>query len=107
MDESLVSNQQEDTLQIVAQAPWSPPAPFPLPLLEDLTQIRQPVEPFHLCVVKMEWMELALAMVMDTFALRYVAVWHVVPLSHWTVADPTPVLALAQMALSPIPLSAV
>ena len=52
-------------------------------------------------------MELALALVMDTLALRDVAVLHVAPLSHWIVSVLTLVLTLAQRVLFPIPLSAV
>ena len=67
-------HQQEDSLQSVAQAPRLSPASFPLPPVQDFPQTHQPVGPSQWCVVKVEWMELALAMVMDTLAVRDVAV---------------------------------
>ena len=98
---------KKTALQIVAQAPRFSQAPLPLPPLQDLPQTHQPVEPSQWCVVNVEWIELALAEMLDTLALRDVAVRHVVPLSHWTVSVSTPDLALAQRVLFPIPLSAV
>ena len=93
-------NLSPGTSMKTAQAPRLSPTSFPLPPLQDLPQTHQPVELSQQCVVKVEWTELALAMVMDTLVLRYVAVLHVVLLSHW-------VLTLAQRLLFPIPLSAV
>ena len=100
MDESLSGHQQEDSLQIVAQAPQLSPTSFALPPPQDLPQTHQIVEPSHR-VVKVEWMELALAMVMDSLALRYVAVLQCV------ASISTLVPALAKRALFPIPLLAV
>ena len=59
------------------------------------------------CESGVEWTELALAEVMDTLALRDVAVLHVVPSSHWIVSVSALVLTRAQRVLFPIPLSAV
>ena len=70
---------KKTTLQIVAQVPQLLPTSFPLSHLQDLPQIHRPVELSQQCLVNVEWTDLALAMVMDTLALRCVAVLHVVP----------------------------
>ena len=70
---------KKTTFRLWPRAPQSSPTSFPLSHLQDLPQIHQPVELSQRCVMKVEWTELAVAMVMDTLALRCVAVLHVVP----------------------------
>ena len=107
MDESLVGHQREDSSQNVALVPWLPPAPFPLPSLQDPPHGPQPVQRSHLWVVETKWVEVASAKVLETHVLRVVAAWDVVQFSHWTVAVPTVASSESVLALAPFPLSAV
>ena len=76
-DKFLSGHHQEDNPQNVAQVPQMSPASFPLSHLQDFPQTHRPVELSQPSVMIVVWTELALVTVMDTLALRCVAVLHV------------------------------